>query len=188
MHLTRYSMYRRIEKRLKKPMSGKILGISGIENFYPLMDMKSAETTEVQYPDVNMQKLPFNENTFDFVISDQVIEHLQNPKKAIHESYRVLKRGGIAVHTTCFMNYIHPSPVDFWRFSPDALRYICEDCGFSQILQCEGWGNRIALLLCFVSDRFRFMNIPETRGSMRHLIATLNEERYPLVTWVVARK
>lgn len=70
-------------------MKGKILGISGIENFYPLIDMKSAEITEVWYPDVDMQNLPFNENTFDFVISDQVIEHLQNPKKAIDESYRV---------------------------------------------------------------------------------------------------
>lgn len=181
-------MYKRIGECLKEPMKGKILGISGIENFYPLLCKKLDEITEVWYPDVDFQNLPFAKNTFDFVVSDQVLEHLENPKKAISESYRVLKRGGIAVHTTCFMNYFHPSPIDFWRFSPDSLRYLCKDCGFSQILQCEGWGNRIALLLCFISDRFRFMNVPETRWSIRHMIATLNEERYPIVTWVVARK
>lgn len=181
-------MYRRIKECFREHIEGKILGISGIKNFYPFIDMENAEIMETQYPDVDMENLPLNDNTFDFVISDQVIEHLQNPKKAVHESYRVLKKGGIAVHTTCFMNYIHPSPIDFWRFSPDALRYLCEDCGFSQILQCEGWGNRIALLICFVSDRFRSMSIPRTRWSLRHLIATLNEEKYPIVTWIVAKK
>lgn len=169
-------------------MKGKILGISGIKNFNPLIDMKNAEIIETRYPDIDMQNLQFKDDTFDFVISDQVIEHLENPRKAIYESYRVLKKGGIAVHTTCFMNYIHPSPIDFWRFSPDALRYICKDSGFSQILQCEGWGNRIALLLCFVSNTFRSINIPETRWSIKKLIATLNEEKYPIVTWVVAKK
>jgi ubiquinone/menaquinone biosynthesis C-methylase UbiE len=135
-----------------------------------------------------MQNLPFKDDTFDFVISDQVIEHIHDPKKAICESHRVLRKGGAAIHTTCFMNYFHPSPIDFWRFSPDALRYICKACGFSKIIQCEGWGSRIVNLLCFISDIFRSMKIPETRWSVRHLIATLNEERYPIVTWVVARK
>ena len=180
-------MYKRIKECFKEPhtLNGKILGISGIENFRPLIS-KDAEVLDVHYPEVDMQSLPYKDNSFDFVISDQVIEHLENPKKAIEESYRVLKRGGIAIHTTCFMNYIHYCPKDYWRFSPDALRYLCKD--FSEILQCEGWGNRIAILLCFISDKFRFMKIPETKWSIRRLIATYNEKRYPIVTWVVAKK
>jgi len=185
VHLTRYYMYKRIKECFKEPINGKILGISGIENFRPLIS-KDAEVLDVHYPEVDMQSLPYKDNSFDFVISDQVIEHLENPKKAIEESYRVLKRGGIAIHTTCFMNYIHYCPKDYWRFSPDALRYLCKD--FSEILQCEGWGNRIAILLCFISDKFRFMKIPETKWSIRRLIATYNEKRYPIVTWVVAKK
>ncbi|MBC8434348.1 class I SAM-dependent methyltransferase [Desulfobacula sp.] len=167
-------------------MKGNILGISGIGNFYPLIDMRNVELTEVNYPEADMQHLPYEDNGFDFVISDQVIEHLEDPKKAIKESYRVLNKDGIAIHTTCFINYIHSCPKDFWRFSPDALRYLCQ--GFSEILHCEGWGNRIAILLCFLSDRFRFMRIPEIKWSIRRLIATYNEEKYPIVTWVVAKK
>jgi len=182
-------MYERIKKCLKQnnyvPMEGKILGISGIENFYPLIS-RSAELLDTQYPELDMQNLPYEDNSFNFVISDQVIEHLEDPKRAICESYRVLKEGGIAIHTTCFMNYIHPSPKDFWRLSPEALRYLCKD--FSEILSCEGVGNRVAILLCFLSDRFRLMDIPDTKWSVRHLIATYNEERYPIVTWVVAKK
>ena len=166
-------------------MDGKILGISGIENFRSLIS-KTAEILDVQYPKVDMQNLPYEDNSFDFVISDQVIEHLEDPKKAVKESYRVIKKGGVAIPTTCFINYIHLCPKDFWRFSPETLRYLCKD--FSEILQCEGWGNRIAILLCFLSERFRLMNIPGTKWSIRHLIATYDEERYPIVTWVVAKK
>ena len=186
MHLTRFFMYKRIMSCLEEPVRGELLGISGIKNFLPLFNRESTKITEVWYPDVDMQNLPFNESAFDFVISDQVIEHLNNPQKAIDESHRVLRKGGIAIHTTCFMNYIHPSPEDFWRFSPEALRYLCKD--FSEILQCEGWGNRIALFLCFTTDKFRYMSIPENKLSLRWRIATLNEKRYPIVTWIVARK
>jgi len=117
-------------------MRGKILGISGIKNLYPLIDKECADITEVQYRDVDMQALPFEEDTFDFVISDQVIEHLENPQRAIDESYRVLKEGGVALHTTCFMNRVHPCPEDYWRFSISASKYLCRN--FSEILQCEG--------------------------------------------------
>jgi hypothetical protein len=59
-------------------MNGKILGISGIENFYSLFS-RDAEIVEVQYPDVDMQNLPYANDSFDMVISDQVIEHLEKP-------------------------------------------------------------------------------------------------------------
>jgi len=186
MHLTRFFMYKRIMSCLEEPVRGELLGISGIKNFLPLFNRESTKITEVWYPDVDMQNLPFNESAFDFVISDQVIEHLEDPKIAVGESWRVLQPGGIAIHTTCFMNFIHPCPKDLWRFSPDALVYLCAD--FSEIVQCEGFGNRIVHLLCFISNRFRFMHIPETRLSLRHLLATWNEDRYPMVAWVVARK
>ena len=186
MHLTRYYMYKKISEYFKEPVKGEILGISGIKNFYSFINIKDAELTEVDYPEVDMQNLPYKDNSFDFVISDQVLEHLETPKKAILESYRVLKSGGIAVHTTCFINYVHSCPKDFWRFSPVALKYLCTD--FSEIIQCEGWGNRVAILLCLISNRFRFLNIPESKISIRRKIATWNEKKYPIVTWIIARK
>jgi SAM-dependent methyltransferase len=182
-------MYKQIYQCLKKnnllPLSGKILGISNIGNFHPLINEK-AQIIDTEYPEVDLQNLPYNNNSFDYVISDQVIEHLEDPKKAIDESHRVLKENGIAIHTTCFMNYIHRDPIDLWRFSPECLRYLCR--GFSKILSCGGWGNRVAVLACLASARLRQMAVPETRWSLRHLIATYNEDRYPIVVWIVAKK
>jgi len=188
-HLVRYYMYKKMAEYFKVPMKGKILGISGIDNFRSLIE-KDAEVLDVHYPEVDMQNLPYEDNAFDFVISDQVIEHLEDPKKAIEESRRVLKKGGVAIHTTCFINYFHPCPKDFWRFSLDGLRYLCKD--FSNILYCEGWGNRIALFLFFFPNRLRghlkLVDMPKTRWSVRRFIASWNEKGFPIVTWIVARK
>ena len=40
-------------------------------------------------------RIPFNEDEFDIVIADQTIEHVENLEQFIHESKRVLKKGGI---------------------------------------------------------------------------------------------
>ncbi len=186
MRLTRYCMYKKIEANFKEPMRGKILGVSGIHNFYPLIDKDSSKLTEVYYPEVDLQDLPYENNSFEYVISDQVLDQVEDPRRAIAESYRVLKRGGTAIHTTCFMNYIHAVPKDYWRFTPEGLRSLCGE--FSEIVTCGGWGNRAAIFLMLFDNRFRYMRIPETKWSLRHFIATYNEERVPIVTWVVARK
>lgn len=43
-------------------------------------------------------KLPFDDNTFDFIFSDQVFEHVQNYSKTISEMKRVLKPSGCTLH------------------------------------------------------------------------------------------
>ena len=184
MSLTRYFMYRRIAAALPNKINGKILSISELGEIGFFVDNERSKITETSYPDVDMQRLPYPDGTFDAVISDQVLEHVEDPVRAINESRRVLKKGGVAIHTTCFINQFHPSPKDFWRFSPDALRFLCRN--FSEVVQCEGWGNWAAVMVCFLGDRFRNMRIPE--WGFRHAIATKNQNRYPISTWIVARK
>lgn len=53
-------------------------------------------------------EIPFPENTFDVVVSSEVIEHTPDPYKALHEIYRVLKPGGIMVLST---------PNKFWYWT-----------------------------------------------------------------------
>ncbi len=41
------------------------------------------------------ESLPFNSNSYDFVVSCQVLEHVEDPRKVIYESIRVLKPNGL---------------------------------------------------------------------------------------------
>ena len=41
-----------------------------------------------------------NDDTFDFVIANHILEHIPDYKKALYEFYRVLKPGGIAILQT----------------------------------------------------------------------------------------
>jgi 2-polyprenyl-3-methyl-5-hydroxy-6-metoxy-1,4-benzoquinol methylase len=46
------------------------------------------------------EKLPFADNSFDYILFAEVIEHLKNPYDVIKELSRILKRGGILVLST----------------------------------------------------------------------------------------
>ncbi len=50
---------------------------------------------EIFFKKANIYELDFEDNTFDFVISRFLFQHLKDPAKAFSEIYRVLKPGGI---------------------------------------------------------------------------------------------
>lgn len=47
---------------------------------------------------------PFKDNYFDVVICNDVIEHLEHPKKALENMHRVLKKGGVLYINTPNLN------------------------------------------------------------------------------------
>src|SRR5688572_31467051 len=119
-HITRYFMYRRLTSigDTLPFRTGRVLSISRSTNLVGLLGLRPSEIVEADYPAFNILSLELPSESFDFVLSDQVLEHIEgSPQQAIDECLRVLKPGGIAIHTTCFINPIHGSPKDFWRFT-----------------------------------------------------------------------
>lgn len=55
------------------------------------------------------EQLPFRNSTFDLVVLDQVIEHVQNQKLVVGEALRVLKPGG-AIYVSCpnYLRFFEP--------------------------------------------------------------------------------
>jgi SAM-dependent methyltransferase len=55
---------------------------------------------KVDVVDLNLQKLPYQDDKFDFVSCTEVVEHLENYRLVVREAYRVTKKGGLVVFTT----------------------------------------------------------------------------------------
>lgn len=75
-------------------------------------------------PDIfgNASLLPFSNNSIDTVILFEVLEHLEQPKAALEEIYRVLKPGGNLLLSLPFLYPLHDEPYDFQRYTEFGLR------------------------------------------------------------------
>ena len=187
-HATRYWPNKYFQGKLNDGNEGqdkKTLAISRSGEFCRNLGLRQSEILETTYPDVNMLELPYADESFDYVVSEFVIEHVGgNIQQAINECYRVLKPGGTVVHTTNFVYPVHGAPYDYWRFTPSALELLHK--GFSEIIETGGWGNHYVLLL-HALDLF-WMPIPECRFHPLNAIARRNDPDFPIVTWVIAKK
>ena len=185
-HITRYAMYEHLSKfNEPRPTDAKVLSISGSQNLGTMLGFSDEQIVDASYPEHSMFALPFEDQEFDAVVSDQVLEHLEgDPQDAIDEAFRVMKPGGLALHTTCFINPMHACPNDFWRFTPQALEILTSKHG--EVIEAAGWGNPYVWL--YSAFGLRFMPIPHARWHPGHWIATRNDPEWPISTWVLARK
>ncbi len=61
--------------------------------------------------------IPFDDNSFDGVIVQAVLEHVVDPWRCVEEIHRVLKEDGLVYAETPFMQQVHGGCYDFTRFT-----------------------------------------------------------------------
>lgn len=69
-------------------------------------------------------KIPVKNNSYDYIICTQVMEHLREPHLAMKEMYRVLKKGGKIFLTTHLCMEEHMLPYDYFRYTRYGLEYL----------------------------------------------------------------
>lgn len=92
-------------------MGAKVTGVDIGPN---LVAINKKLTPKGNFLVASASKLPFKDNSFDIVLSTEVIEHVDNQDKAIKEMFRVLKGSGTLVITT--PNRIFKPLFDFLSF------------------------------------------------------------------------
>ncbi|MDR7129209.1 SAM-dependent methyltransferase [Algoriphagus sp. 4150] len=126
-------------------ISGKLLEVGcgegrGVETLLPLAEsylgldkiQEVIDELKVRFPAVEFQQAvipPFSgiaDNSFDTVVSFQVIEHIPNDRLFLEEIYRVLKPGGKAVISTPNINHtLSRNPWHEREYTPKQLVDLC---------------------------------------------------------------
>jgi SAM-dependent methyltransferase len=85
--------------------------------------------SELSYVATSPYSFPISDNTFDVVLSGQVIEHVSKPWVWIKELARVCKPGGRVITINPVSWPHHLAPIDCWRIYPDGMKALYEDAG-----------------------------------------------------------
>lgn len=75
----------------------------------------------------DIQNLPFDDEAFDCIVCNAVLEHVPEPELAIFEMHRILRPGGQIWIETPFLQAYHAHPHDFWRCTLPGTRRWMED-------------------------------------------------------------
>lgn len=112
------------KKSVFEPYVTAYLGLDHAESLHGLeaVDIVASayETTE-------------QEASYDTIVSTAVLEHLEEPQKALNEAYRVLRPKGYAIYTVPLFWHLHEEPSDFYRYTEYGLKYLFENAGFEII-------------------------------------------------------
>ena len=120
VHISKKTLKKIIQEINDKSMLALNIG-SGITNYSTqIINFDSQQFVNVQVVG-DLFSLPFRDDTFDYVFSIYVLEHVPNPELAIKEMHRVLKPGGICYSFIPFIQGFHAAPNDYVRFTSSGV-------------------------------------------------------------------
>jgi SAM-dependent methyltransferase len=93
----------------------------------------------------DVSALPFEANSYDIVLSTQVLEHVQDPEKVCAEMARVLKPGGHLFLTTPQSSPIHNEPWNYFNFTHYGLALLFQKAGLL-VVKKEAQGGHFVML------------------------------------------
>ncbi len=101
-------------------LGGSVLGI-GMRAFISNSSIEIVDSDASFGPRTKLicdaHDIPFENESFDGVIVQAVLEHVVDPYRCVEEIHRVLKQNGIVYSETPFMQQVHGGCYDFTRFT-----------------------------------------------------------------------
>ncbi len=124
-------------------------------------DVAAAPGVTLDLKIVPGQPMDVAPESFDSILSNQVLEHVPDPDFYLAEAARVLKPGGTLILTAPMQWRHHEVPFDYYRYTKYGLTEFLSKNGFT-IERLDTLGGAIALsgqiLLSFLSERRKVYN------------------------------
>jgi SAM-dependent methyltransferase len=82
---------------------------------------------------LNLHQIDLPDGSVGTVFLMDTLEHVEYPHQAMAEVHRILKPGGIVIMSSVLDFFIHATPNDFWRFTPDGFRSLLKHFRYSHV-------------------------------------------------------
>jgi len=84
---------------------------------------------------LDLHRIALPDNSVGTVFLMDTLEHVEYPHQAMSEIHRILKPDGMVIMSSVLDFFIHATPNDFWRFTPDGFRsllkhFACHHVGY----------------------------------------------------------
>jgi len=111
---------------------------------------------------------PFNDNTFDYILAENIIEHLDNTKEVILELSRILKDNGVIQIKVPYYNHV-------CAYNDAEHTHYFNERTFIDLIEKKDATNKIILIEQKIKGGFFWRWIPEwIRVSIGHYISNIN--------------
>lgn len=166
----------------------RVLGVDSSDAFVAYADRIAAEENldaVVEFRKGNLVELDLRDNSFDAVVSGEVLEHNRADACVVREFHRVLKGGGVCIVTV-------PANPRLWdkndewaghfrRYTDIQLRQLFEAGGF-EIIRCTHWGFPLVRLF------HKFVYLPMVSRKILKEKKNISQQNSCLFRWLKNRR
>ena len=152
----------------------------GVKPYYPFFAAASeyigVDVQENPRADLTgaVEDLPVPDASFDIVLCTQVLEHVDNPSRAVIELHRVTAPGGRVLASTHGVMLYHPNPQDLWRWTHTGLERLFRESEWQSVTVTPGAGSAEALAMLLGNYLHLFAKRLGAAAVARPLISLLN--------------
>ncbi len=110
--------------------------VYGIDFADELIEKLKTKYTAINYSVADFYNLPFENESFGYVVMGELLEHSEEPQKLIDEAMRVLKKGGtLAISTpNDEKEKNHYYQQHIWSFTEEDMREMLKDITLMKVL------------------------------------------------------
>ena len=105
-------------------------------HYYTGLDIVAGQNVDIVSQD--LYRYPFDDETFDVVVSGSTLEHIEDIFGWAKELARIAKKGGlVCVIAPSVHRNQHRHPIDCWRIYPDGMRYLLGKVAGLEVLEAR---------------------------------------------------